>query len=299
VKSRVELKKIVLGNEEGCAASLATESTPGPGISVALLDEGGVAQRIDRWINASASSSDEKKRQAIARCIRTFLKDHPAYTPMFVRSALLKGRSFVPSVPSKSTTIKDRGIADLLQLVQRGGHAPINIAEHMPDICLQMVGHWENILSLSIHDTPSPTGPLLSIEDAIAWTAYFGHLIYETNCLTQEFSKTFWTNLAASASHMLDSSPREACSAIVVVLDRIAPYMRTELASLQVDDLYDVLERARAQQSGDPMLVSALTVRSPSIASADGSLNIYTEHHRQQGLDLKGVFSSSFVYDWL
>jgi hypothetical protein len=100
------------------------------------------------------------------------------------------------------------------------------------------------------------------LDDTAAWVKYFNYL---TVCGLGGFGngifQAFWVQMRRSSEEMMDSSVRNTTLAIHCVLAKMGTYMFWPDASMEMDDFYDLLDRAR-EDCKDSVLASRIQVSS-------------------------------------
>jgi hypothetical protein len=221
-------------------------------------------RRITRWLNAYVSRPDREAsdRSTVATYISTFLKEQPQHVSLFVKEALHTAFTRFQGFNWSGHNVNNRNwassldgwIAELfatLHLLE-----DLHVAAALREECLRLVNGWNDILSLGYNALSGTAAPALLI-----WTKYFNYLtFFSGGCLATDIFKEFWCSASISARNIISSSPRDAARVIGLSLDRLVPYTFTGAASLQMDDFYDLLERARDESREDQVLASGLTV---------------------------------------
>jgi hypothetical protein len=236
------------------SASTATEASASSAHVDVSPEE--ATRRITRWLNAYVSRPDREEgdRNTVAAYISAFLKEQPQHVSLFVKEALqtafthFQGSNWSRKHYRTGGSSLDGWIAELFATLRLCGDLHAALQEE----CLRLVNGWNDILSIGYHDyTPA----------LLIWTQYFNYLtFYSEGCLTANIFEKFWCSASVSARNIISSSPQDAARVIGISLDRLMPYTFTGAASLQIDDFYDLLERARDESGEDQVLASGLTV---------------------------------------
>jgi hypothetical protein len=199
----------------------------------------------------------------VATYISIFLKEQPQHVSLFVKEALhpafvrfQRSNWLGDDINTRNwPSSLDGWIAELFATLHRCRN--LHVAAALREECLRLVNGWNDILSLGYNALSSTATPALLI-----WTKYFNYLaFFSEGCLATDIFKEFWCSASISARNIISSSPRDAARVIGLSLDRLVPYTFTSAASLQMDDFYDLLERARDECGEDQVLASGgLTV---------------------------------------
>jgi hypothetical protein len=241
-------------------ASTAVETSS----SLGHVSSDEATRRIRRWLNAYVSRPhrDTSDRSTVATYIYIFLKEQPQHVSLFVKEALQTafthfqylGHTWSGNDDRDRASSLDGEIAELFATLHVLGD--LHVAAALREECLRLVNGWNDILNLGYNALSDTAHPALLI-----WTTYFNYLaFFSEGCLATDIFKEFWCSASISARNIINSSPRDAAHVIGVSLDYLVPYTFTSAASLQMDDFYDLLERARDESGEDQVLASGLTV---------------------------------------
>jgi hypothetical protein len=287
-KPLAEIKRIVVEMTRGSTAQVDAEppiTRDAEPVSTAVETSSSLGhvspeeatRRISRWLNAYVSrpDRDDSDRSTVATYISIFLKEQPQHMSLFVKKALqtaynrFEWSNWSGRNTRTGQSSPDYWIAELFATLHLRGD--LHVAAPLQEECLRLVNGWNDILSIGYHDyTPA----------LLIWTKYFNYLtFYSEGCLTTNIFEKFWCSASVSARNIISSSPRDAARVIALSLDRLVPYTFTSAASLQMDDFYDLLERARDESGEDLVLASGLTVSSEEVVISASCLTSDAGYH--------------------
>jgi hypothetical protein len=274
VKPRAELRKITAEITrrylDPVQPAVAVESPPGLNaqsktasepVDGSFTPDTAALRKIKRWLDTYTSMSEKADRDTVVLCISTFLKEQPSYTVSFLELALLKGRPFFDKSPWSTGSFRysnssyDGWIAELfLAILSRD--RTMNMLPLLTTVYLRVVNQWVGIISNTVHDQPVGR---LSMDETTAWVKYFQYL---TVCgLGGDIFKAFWVHMRKSLEELMDLYLYDASLAIVGVLAKMGAYTFWPDAIMEMDDFYDLLDRAREEcKDKDSQLASYLQV---------------------------------------